>query len=825
MADNNLNRERNELEAQALSTAQVMLGVQREILSTMQQRNVVEDIFLATQKKGVELSEEERAKIVDIHTEQKKQLDTSKQHIRYQNTKIKNEMTLKKISGQIQTAYKSMVEYLFSADKSIKEISLNFGIAGGRSNEIRAAIEDSAVQAARLNMKTEDLTKLYAGYVEQVGRTVALNGEQMEAMAALAKGTGLAVEGAGELAGKFEMMGQDAIAVNKTVQGILETSERMGVNATKVLKAVSGDFKRLQTYTFRAGIQGMGEMAAYGEKFKIDIGTALDSAESARTLEGAVDMAAKLQVLGGEFAKTDPFAIFHASRNDPKKFQQTIAEMTKGMASLTKVGDEFQIQIASPMARDMLKQAGDALGISLEKMTEMAKQQYKINAMRQEMFKSGYTKDQREIIEGMAQMDSSTGQFFVNINGARKDINNLTKTELQYLDRQKVSLEDRAKNAQTFDDQWKIFMMELKATGLPLLQGINEVLGTIRGWMDDLTKFFKDFGGESKDILKTIGKYAGWLMLFMPAVKLISKIGIKGIGALINRIRSGGTKTAADTMMGGAAGGRGPSFGSGAGAGLKSLGKGAGIGVGLAGAGAGIMLAAKGISELAKSLSMLNNEQLETLKGITSTLAWFMGAVAGIGVIASVAGAAALPLIAFGGAVTLIGAGIGAAAWGIGEMSKGMGELFAIANGDYVLKFSLGLSALALSSTALANPMAIAGITALSGGLYVMSLAGKNVQGLSDSLGATAAHIKGSIDEFREVREIINAIASADLSNLKALSNLNQLFSQPLKVEFGEKEVGLVANITMEIDGDRFVEKLGLEKKLAMMTKRVASGQ
>ena len=45
MADNNLNRERNELEAQALSTAQVMLGVQREILSTMQQRNVVEDIF------------------------------------------------------------------------------------------------------------------------------------------------------------------------------------------------------------------------------------------------------------------------------------------------------------------------------------------------------------------------------------------------------------------------------------------------------------------------------------------------------------------------------------------------------------------------------------------------------------------------------------------------------------------------------------------------------------------------------------------------------------------------------------------------------------
>ena len=160
-----------------------------------------------------------------------------------------------------------------------------------------------------------------------------------------------------------------------------------------------------------------------------------------------------------------------------------------------------------------------------------------------------------------------------------------------------------------------------------------------------------------------------------------------------------------------------------------------------------------------------------------------------------------------------------------GVLVKCQKELFAIANGDDVLKFSLGLSALALSSTALANPMAIAGITALSGGLYVMSLAGKNVQGLSDSLGATAAHIKGSIDEFREVREIINAIASADLSNLKALSNLNQLFSQPLKVEFGEKEVGLVANITMEIDGDRFVEKLGLEKKLAMMTKRVASGQ
>jgi hypothetical protein len=552
---------------------------------------------------------------------------------------------------------------------------------------------------------------------------------------------------------------------------------------------------------------------------------ALTAAEKSRRLEGAVELAAELQVLGGEFAKSDPFEMLFLSRNDPAKFQQKISELTKGMATLNKVGDDFEFQLASPMARDLLENAGKALGISTEKMTEMALQQAKINKMRQDMFNAGYTKEQKEIIEGLAQMDSSTGKFFVNVKGVRRDIADLSKKELQFLDKQSLSLQERAKNAQTFDDQFKIFMLELKATGLPLLEGINDVLGVIRGLMDSLTKGLQWVGMETKTFMKVIGVggavIAGVSRVGLPLWEKISSVvgKIKGSKALSKAMESGGGGSAAQTLA----------KGKGAGAlakgqGLKNLGTGAGIGAAGLGIGAGIGAAAGGISLLAESLKELDEKQLETLKGITTTLGWFVGGAAAVAVGASMISGAMAPAIpvmyAFAGVIGIIGASIGIAGAGLGYMAKGFAELVKTDIG----KFSIGVAQLAGATAMFINPATVVGMYKMQKGIASISEYGSDMKEVGFGFSSIAATLSGSLSDYAEVRKTVEAISKADFSNLKQLSNLNNLFSKPLKVQFDSQSVDFTANVTLEIDGRKFVEELGITRKVQIASSDYGAG-
>jgi len=818
-----IQREQQDLEMRSLDTARQMLGYQNQILNSMEKQTHELALQLGMKEKGANLTEDEQKAIADSLITHKKYVTSLKQQVDQQKQSVSLWKKAGQITNSIYQGTKTYVyDYLMTADKALKEMSLTMGLTTGKAQDVRMAIEDSAIQAARLNMSTEELIGLYGSYVDQVGRTVGLSGEQMEAMADLAKGTGLANAEAAQLAGQFELMGKDIISVNKTVEGILETSERMGVNATKVLKSVGSNFKALQTYTFRLGVQGMGDMAAYAEKFKVDIGTALDSAEKARGLEGAVDLAAQLQVLGGEFAKSDPFEMLFLSRNDPAQFQKKISELTKGMATLNKTADGFEYQLASPMARDMLKQAGEALGFSVEQMTEMALQQKKYGDMRSQMFNAGYTKDQREIIEGLSQMDSSTGKFFVNVKGARRDIADLSKTELKYLEGQSDSLKKRAKDAQTFDEQWNIFMKEIKAVGLPLLQGINDLLtNTIRPWMDTFTSWLQGIHGDTKDMGAIIGKYVGYFLLAMPAIKfvggLIGKLGRVGMDKLIDKVTGGG-KTAGDTMMGGKGG-----FGS-------AIGKGAGVGLAGVGIGVGIGQAAEGIAKLAESMKELDSTQIWALPVTVAAITVGMYAmVPAIGALGAAGTAGSIGLIALGVAAAGVGWGIGQAAEGIGTMTTGLATLInaGAESSDSLFKVAGGIAAIQASMIAggVGSVFGLLGQGTLASGLKAITDESEGINEVGDAFGNIAAVLTGSKNDYAAVRETLDAIASADFSNLKTLSNLNQLFSQPLQVQFADKEVGMVINLTAEMDGQKIYEGLNIGKRVAVQQVDYATGK
>lgn len=709
----------------------------------------------------------------------------------------------------------SAVGKLFD-DKPIRETALQLGLGAEKSQQIRDSFYQALPKAAILGASMKDLAAIQQGYTEESGRAVALSGEQLMNITAIGKGTGVGVAEASKLVAQFELLGMNSEKSQETIQGIVDTTERMGVNSTKVLKSISSNFKELNKFAFKDGVNGMAKMAAYAEKFKISIDDSINSASMAKSLEGAITMASELQILGGEFAKADPFELLFLSRNDPAKYTQKLNEMTKGMASLTKTADGFKIDV-NPQDLDRLELAAKATGQDFGTMVQQAEKFAEIQEMNKQLMGTAFSKQDRELIQSMAKLDSQSGIFKV----LGKDISKLSAKEVEALKIQQTTLKERAEASQTFEEKFNNTIDAMKYTLIPILDGINSIFDTIHPYLKGISEWMTKQPPWAKTMLKVIGGVAGAgialgmagsVLKSIPGIGLLGKLFTSGkgiAGAAENAVGAGGEGGAA--IGGGGKGG----FGAGAGVGAAALGMGAGVGV-----------AAVGISKLADSMAKLKPEQVEALKMIAMTLAIsFPLAAIGIALVGTAATAAWPVLLALGAAMLGIGAGIGIAAAGIGLMGDGLSKLFKEASLEKSLAVALGLGAVAAGMYAL-SAAGIGGLI-LGGGALGMILAiasqADELTKVGDAFKNIGVVMNGSADQFERVEKAITSIANAKTSSDSIFSDLKDILSKPLKVEFKDKNVVLNVNMTVELDSTAIAKKTA--KKIIVLHNDYQSGK
>jgi len=731
------------------------------------------------------------------------------------NTQLENQVKKRQrnvdLAKQLGQQIKNGWNYLQEQDKIIKSTNLSLGLSSTKAVAMRNAFEQSAGYVTRLGGTIGDIQNIMQGYADETGRARVMSAQMVEDITNIGKGTGLGIEQATKLGAQFELMGFDARRTMDYVQSVVDTTERMGVNTTKVLKVVNDNFKRLNTYTFQQGTKGFAQMAAYAEKFKIDINQALNAADVSRNLEGAIDLAAQLQVMGGEFAKTDPFQMLFLSRNDPAKFTEKIADMTKGLVSFRKMADGSFEKFISPADRDRIASVAKSMGMEASALTEIAQRQAEIQKMRQQMGGMGFTDEQKKVIEGAAIFNKETGKFQVSLAGTMHNIRELTAEQASKFETQQVLLEERAKQALTFDETFKATINSLKTTLLPLLNGVNQVLSTTTEWLKPKIDWLKK-GDMAWAKVAGLFISAGllWKGLLQP---LAGRIGAAAVGRVGSAIRgTRGLSTAIPT--GGAMAGSGSQAlgaGKGAGAaakglGMKRLGTGAGFGAAMAGSGAGIMLAAKGISQLADSMSKLTSEQAETLSSIVKSLAWFMGGAAlaavGIAALGATATAAAPGLLAFGTTILMIGGGIGLATLGISKMADSFGNMFtALKDVDNLGEAAAGIAGItaALGAATITLPSAVG----LSMTIGRIGKHANNLVKVGNAFGNIQAVMSGSKDDFIAIEKAVNSISNMNAKGGGMLADLANLLKKPLQVEFKDKNLAVVSNITMEIDGQK----------------------
>lgn len=764
-----------------------------------ERQRMINDL-LANQNKLTGPQKDELKKLINLQREEiKNEKEVNSQLEKQQNRR----KALVNTIGEANKQVKAGLRYLMDQDKIIKSTILSLGMSGAKAEEIRATFEASAGYAARLGGNLEDVGTIMTGYADETGRARALSSEMVNDVMMIGKGTGLGVEQATKLGAQFEMMGFDAKNTMNYVQGIVDTSERMGVNTTKVLKNLNDNFKKLNTYTFQRGSKAMAEMAMNSEKMKVSMDSALKVADMGDSLEKVIELTANLQVMGGEFAKVDPMQMFYQMRNEPEKVMEKISEMTKGIATFRKQADGTFEKFISPADKQRLASVAESLGISKEEIFEIAKRRLDLDKMNQDLAGMGLTDREKELIQGAAVFNKETMKYEVKLAGQMKDISTLTKEQANSFVKESKSLEDRAKEAQTFEEALKNTMNEIKSTLLPILKTINSTLTWTRlNILEPLLNISKTLstGTIAAGLLAAA---VAWKAITVKFDHTIEKF-ITG-GAGMGRSRAGAR--GAGNLGGGRRGGgvANPNASKGL------MRGGAGVGMAAAGIGAGVGAAAAGISLLADSMSKLDEKQAKVLKDIVLTLGISIGvtSLAAVGILAFgiAAGSVAKPLIAFGGAVALIGAGIGVAAAGIGVLGWGLGELVKNSKGagKDMMEVGVGIATIG-AALALAGVGGWVGLAVLGSTLGIIALTANKVSKVGEAFANIKAVMSGSREDFIAIANAVESISKANFKGGSGLSELTNLLKNPLKVEFADKQVAVVSNITMNIDGYKLHE-------------------
>lgn len=388
--------------------------------------------------------------------------DVNKDFLTIKNTITKSYATAKNWTG------------LFSMDKALRMSTLSMGILSKQTAGFRANIKNASNSTIDFGMGIEEISKLQSDYSQELGRSVILSEKGLIAMGEMAVATGLGAEGTAKFAADMDNVGYSAERTKDFVEQTMNDSHKLGLNASKVVKNISANIKMLNKYNFKGGAKGLAKMAETATKLGVDMNMVSGMADKLFDIEGAVDMSAQLQVMGGEWSKlADPFKLMYMARNDMEGLMEAVGKAAEASVTFNSKTKEFEI---SAMEMHRLRKISEQTGVAYEDLAQAAKNAAKATKIKSQFSFDG-DKELEEFVGAMGQFDDK-GQAYIDIgDGKGKQLlKDLNISKLREIQAEETSLKKRAEISQTFDEKLGNLVRQFKQLLLPLLESLDEGL-------------------------------------------------------------------------------------------------------------------------------------------------------------------------------------------------------------------------------------------------------------------------------------------------------------------------------------------------------------
>lgn len=327
----------------------------------------------------------------------------------------------------------------------------------------------------KYNISTEDLIKLQGDVIGEIGRNIKIYDNAQESLAAM---DALMKGGEKDFLSRYENFALGFEDTEKRIGGMFQKAAKNGLSFSKYSDNVKQNIAIAQNYTFKNGLRGLESMALKSTAIRMDMQMIASFADKVNSVEGSLETAAKLQVLGGPFASfADPLGMLNESLNDMEGLFDRVSRMVGGLGSFDRATGEVRV---SAFNKQRVRAAAEAMGMDYGKLMESIQTQAKRREIDRELSAGGtfsnLTEEQRELLRNTAMFQN--GVAGVSINGSFKKLNEINGSDLTILaqETQDISadVKDIAKSLRSVTD---IFEGTRKQREARLANGIGGKVG------------------------------------------------------------------------------------------------------------------------------------------------------------------------------------------------------------------------------------------------------------------------------------------------------------------------------------------------------------
>ena len=272
-------------------------------------------------------------------------------------------------SGFSQIIRKGWVESINEFDKVLNNVQKQTSI---NMDGNKIAFAELQTQVAQYGVSIEQAGEMMTAMSNELQTTnFSVSAGAAKDFSAIEGATGAAASDISTIGGELMRIGESSEQVKDFMQGADQMARNFGISSKKAITDIAKNITKMRTMGFVGGEESLKRMVVVANRLKMNVDEIFDVADKARSIEGAMDMAAELQLAGGSFANINPMDLLAAARKGPEELQKILTGMGKDVGHwVTDMKGNKKYEF-DPIDVDRLNIMAKATGQSLDSVQKM----------------------------------------------------------------------------------------------------------------------------------------------------------------------------------------------------------------------------------------------------------------------------------------------------------------------------------------------------------------------------------------------------------------------------------------------------------------------
>ena len=426
-------------------------------------------------------------------------------------------------SKDVLGTFKNVESTMIKMSSQSLALQRNMGGVISNTAEFQNRLIKAYNSTVSLNGQFQDVVDAVQALADGMGKIVSPTESTLTKMVLLSKASQMTTKEIGSMATELVRFGGTQEMAVDAITKMTQEARKSGLNAKTFTVAVSQNLKSVSGFGFKNGVEGIKNMVKQSMTLRTNIEAigALKMQDSILDPEGAIEMAANFQMLGGAVGKlADPFQLMYMAQNDMEGLQKELVNSTKAAMTFNKETGTFDIA-TEDLYR--LREQAKLTGANLEDLVNTGREAAKLDYIKEKFDLSGLPEEQQNLISQLATVGKD-GLLTVDIPGY-KEIKSANqeqlKTALASSEAQKALAEYQTNQGKS-DRQ----LAESQLTVAERQTAIqNEIKTAVIAGMSDKerTNFANDIAEANKEVQERVVKEGA-----IPAAEKVKPSYIKG---------------------------------------------------------------------------------------------------------------------------------------------------------------------------------------------------------------------------------------------------------------------------------------------------------